>query len=312
MAREFTRQALERNSTHSTAYAARARAYGERHLTPATPETATPATKHTKVRQRERTCTERTLGNRSINATLALLAEVLELAGEYEHIQFNPARGRRRRLKAAQPKRTWLEPEQSTSPTAASRSWTPRPKPASAAKSTSGPSNPNQTRQASDYMFTAVNGKADTRSNLHKRLNRAVTRANKQLAERKDVPPDPHRTLATLAATHIRLAALPTRREPRLRHAPDGDEIHRLRARPSHLRQGHGRATPPRLRRPPRSRARRGAVGRGRARASFRQGHRIRRQPTIFAHDRPRPKSVPQTGLRPRSLRNIARARSEA
>jgi integrase len=68
--------------------------------------------KTSKVRHRERGHAERTLSNRSINATLALLSQILELAVEYGHIQFNPARGRRRRLKAAQPKRTWLEPEQ--------------------------------------------------------------------------------------------------------------------------------------------------------------------------------------------------------
>ncbi len=65
-----------------------------------------------KVRERERAKTGGALSNRSINDTLGLLAQVLETAVEYGHIQFNPARGRRRRLKAAQPARTWLEPEQ--------------------------------------------------------------------------------------------------------------------------------------------------------------------------------------------------------
>jgi integrase len=68
--------------------------------------------KTTKVRQREQSKDKRSLSNGSINETLNLLAQILEVAVEYEHIQFNPARGRRRRLKAAQPKRTWLEPEQ--------------------------------------------------------------------------------------------------------------------------------------------------------------------------------------------------------
>jgi integrase len=54
----------------------------------------------------------RRLSNGSINETLNLLAQVLELAVEYGHIPFNPARGRRRRLKAERPTRTWLEPEQ--------------------------------------------------------------------------------------------------------------------------------------------------------------------------------------------------------
>jgi integrase len=65
-----------------------------------------------KVRERERAKTGGALSNRSINDTLGLLAQVLETAVEYGHIQFNPARGRRRRLKVSQPTRTWLEPEQ--------------------------------------------------------------------------------------------------------------------------------------------------------------------------------------------------------
>jgi integrase len=68
--------------------------------------------KHTKVREREQSKNNRSLSNGSINETLNLLAQILELAVEYGHIQFNPARGRRRRLKATQPNRTWLEPEQ--------------------------------------------------------------------------------------------------------------------------------------------------------------------------------------------------------
>jgi integrase len=54
-----------------------------------------------KVRERERAKTGGALSNRSINDTLGLLAQVLETAVEYGHIQFNPARGRQRRLKAA-------------------------------------------------------------------------------------------------------------------------------------------------------------------------------------------------------------------
>jgi integrase len=68
--------------------------------------------KNGKVRERERATNGRGLSNRTINETLNLLAQILEIAVEYEHIQFNPARGRRRRLKAPPPKRTWLEPEQ--------------------------------------------------------------------------------------------------------------------------------------------------------------------------------------------------------
>jgi Phage integrase, N-terminal SAM-like domain len=67
--------------------------------------------KTAKVRDREQTEGDGALSNRSINSTLNLLTQVLEVAVEYGHIPFNPARGRRR-LKAAQPKRTWLEPEQ--------------------------------------------------------------------------------------------------------------------------------------------------------------------------------------------------------
>jgi integrase len=49
------------------------------------------------------------LGNGSINKTLKVLAQVLDDAIEYGHIETNPARGRKRRLKAAKPRRTWLE-----------------------------------------------------------------------------------------------------------------------------------------------------------------------------------------------------------
>jgi hypothetical protein len=66
-----------------------------------------------KVRERERT-DKRPLADRSINSTLNVLAQVLEVAVEYGNIPSNPARGRRRRLNAKPPKRTWLEPEQSS------------------------------------------------------------------------------------------------------------------------------------------------------------------------------------------------------
>jgi integrase len=64
------------------------------------------------VRERERAQVPRPLSNRSINATLSVLAQVLEVATEYGHISSNPARGRRRRLKEETPRRSWLEPEQ--------------------------------------------------------------------------------------------------------------------------------------------------------------------------------------------------------
>ncbi len=47
-----------------------------------------------------------------INKTLTRLAQVLEVAVLHGDLDRNPARGRRRRLKASTPKRTWLEPEQ--------------------------------------------------------------------------------------------------------------------------------------------------------------------------------------------------------
>lgn len=68
--------------------------------------------KTVKVQERERVKEGRRLSNGSINETLNLLAQVLEIAVEYGHITFNPARGRRRRLKASQPRRSWLEPGQ--------------------------------------------------------------------------------------------------------------------------------------------------------------------------------------------------------
>ncbi len=49
------------------------------------------------------------LGVTSINKTLATLAAILETAVEYELIVRNPARGRRRRLPAQPPSRSWLD-----------------------------------------------------------------------------------------------------------------------------------------------------------------------------------------------------------
>jgi integrase len=49
------------------------------------------------------------LGTTSINKTLATLAAVLETAVEYELIDRNPARGKRRRLPAVTPRRSWLD-----------------------------------------------------------------------------------------------------------------------------------------------------------------------------------------------------------
>jgi integrase len=62
-----------------------------------------------KVREREMLLVDRPLGNSSINRTIQVLAQVLDAAEEYGHVGSNPARGRRRRLKVAKPRRTWLE-----------------------------------------------------------------------------------------------------------------------------------------------------------------------------------------------------------
>ncbi|MHB8649709.1 MAG: tyrosine-type recombinase/integrase [Gaiellaceae bacterium] len=51
----------------------------------------------------------RPLSNGSVNATLKVLAQVLDDAVEFGYVESNVARGKRRRLKASRPKRTWLE-----------------------------------------------------------------------------------------------------------------------------------------------------------------------------------------------------------
>lgn len=53
------------------------------------------------------------LGAAQINKTLKLLAQIMDMAIEYELVdRANPARGRRRRVKVTKPQRTWVEPEQ--------------------------------------------------------------------------------------------------------------------------------------------------------------------------------------------------------
>lgn len=47
-----------------------------------------------------------------INTTLTRLAQILEEAVEYGHLDRNVARGRRRRVKGTRPARSWVEPEQ--------------------------------------------------------------------------------------------------------------------------------------------------------------------------------------------------------
>lgn len=68
--------------------------------------------KSAKVRERELGLVARPLSNGSVNKTLKVLAQVLEAAVEYRHVASNAASGRRRRLKAAKPRRTWLEPDE--------------------------------------------------------------------------------------------------------------------------------------------------------------------------------------------------------
>jgi len=56
--------------------------------------------------------TQRPLSNASINHTLRHLSAILDEAAELELVPSNAASGSRRRLKAAKPARTWVEPEQ--------------------------------------------------------------------------------------------------------------------------------------------------------------------------------------------------------
>ncbi|HYM55363.1 MAG TPA: tyrosine-type recombinase/integrase, partial [Solirubrobacteraceae bacterium] len=199
-----------------------------------------------KVRERERSKQGRGLSNGSINETLNLLAQILELAVEYGHIQINPARGRRRRLKATPPKRTWLEPEQIKPLLDATvrglRGGKTMPDPRMHAlfataictglrisellalrwrevnlaqsrltvldsKTAAGAGREidlwpelrdvlaaykagARHSQPGDYAFATATGKADTRSNIAKRLKRVVQRANETLAD-QEIPPIP-------------------------------------------------------------------------------------------------------------------------
>jgi integrase len=60
-------------------------------------------------RYRRRKVAEGELGTTSINMTLTTLAAILEVAVEYELIARNVAKGKRRRLPAVKPRRTWLD-----------------------------------------------------------------------------------------------------------------------------------------------------------------------------------------------------------
>ena len=64
----------------------------------------------------------RPLSNRSINETIKVLAQVLDDACDYHHLATNPARGRKRRLKAKKPSRTFLELDEVTALLAAAGS----------------------------------------------------------------------------------------------------------------------------------------------------------------------------------------------
>ena len=63
------------------------------------------------ARKKGEMVTERGLSHGSINKTLTVLAQILDDAVEYGHLDSNSARGNKRRLgeKAAKPRRTWLE-----------------------------------------------------------------------------------------------------------------------------------------------------------------------------------------------------------
>lgn len=52
------------------------------------------------------------LAPNAINKTITRLAQVLEVAEEYGRIERNPAKGKRRKVKATEPRRSWVEPEQ--------------------------------------------------------------------------------------------------------------------------------------------------------------------------------------------------------
>ena len=58
----------------------------------------------------ERGARLRPLGNESINKTLLLLAAIVDVAVDHGLLASNPARGKRRRLKAIRARRPFLEP----------------------------------------------------------------------------------------------------------------------------------------------------------------------------------------------------------
>ena len=61
------------------------------------------------LREAGKAMERRPLANTTINRTIALLAQILDVAVEYDLIDSNPARGRRRRLTANRPARAYLD-----------------------------------------------------------------------------------------------------------------------------------------------------------------------------------------------------------
>jgi hypothetical protein len=160
----------------------------------------------------------------------------------------------------------------STSSKAGSPLSTPRPRRAPAARSTCGPScamSSPHTRQtlhsASPRTTYSPPRRVGPTPAEHRQAPQTCRAASERDAGRPGCRPDPNGALASLTPTHLRLAALPARREPRLCNAPNG--AHRPQARPTYLHQGHGRATPTRPRRTSHPRARRRPLDRGGRRA---------------------------------------------
>jgi integrase len=61
------------------------------------------------ARDRGEEIESRPLANGAINRTIGLLAQILDVAVEYGHLPANPARGKRRKLKADRPQRAYLD-----------------------------------------------------------------------------------------------------------------------------------------------------------------------------------------------------------
>jgi integrase len=84
----------------------------DRYTTAKTRERAAIERQRAEAAARGERFSERPLSNGTINATVRMLAAILEPAVEYGLLETNPASGRRRRLKATRPARPWVEPEQ--------------------------------------------------------------------------------------------------------------------------------------------------------------------------------------------------------